>query len=284
MSIDKQNGMKDVVIVENKVPPKEDGFMFNFEQYEKDFKVYEKLNAFVLTSLEKSNFKEHIKQKKDDFDLLKDFIKSDKWTGLDLMPLHSFFVLCVTQGVSIKSIKWRMFSIISTFFHNFFGSPKLQQSHLEGFFKLLTELNKKENPLYLNPFIYRSWAKILSSKNYLYLHEPEFIKCLFVNLSELYINDLNYIKFNLVDQKNITINKKLIPTFSFSQFIITFTKPFYMSILLKCPKCTKQIVTLCKLSLVLMGSIKKIKYNYLFLFSDPITTLLILIKWGSLFC
>lgn len=281
MSIDKQNGMKGIVLDQKKKKPsaKKETFQFNFDEYEKDFKIYEKLNKFILNSnSKKSVFKEHIKANKENFELLKERIKSDKWLGLDLKPLHEFFILCVTKGVSIKSVKWRMFSILSTFFMNYFGSPELELSHLQGFFKLLRELNKKENPLYLNPFIYRSWAKILTTKNYLYLHDEEFLKCLFLSLTELYANDLNYIKFNLIDQKNITINKKLIPTFSFSQMIGIFTKPFYMNVLLKCPKCSKQIATICRLTIELLSSIQKIKYNYLFLFSDPVTTLLLLNK------
>lgn len=168
---------------------------------------------------------------------------------------------------------------MSTFFIcNIGNSNELKERHVNGFFFVLDEFNRDSIRLYNDYLVYKSWAKILFFKKLLYFHDEKFVKNLFRKLSDQYVQDMNYIMFNLTVTKNFILNKKLIPTISFSQIVPTFMKPFYMSYILKNKACITQIIQLVQLPIKLMELAPKMQSKYLFLLIDPISTLLLITK------
>lgn len=92
------------------------------------------------------------------------------------------------------------------------------------------------------------------------------------------ILDLNFIKFHTTVSKTLVINKKKLPLITFANVITGFTKPFYMQMLLKNKSCSKLLVKLCELPLLLLENVPKTDSKFLFLLTDPITVLLVLIQ------
>jgi hypothetical protein len=168
---------------------------------------------------------------------------------------------------------------MSTFFIcNIGNSKELKAKHVNGFFFVLNEFNRDSIRLYNDYVVYKAWAKILFSKKLLYLHTETFVENLFKKLSDQYVQDMNYIMFNLTVTKNFILNKKLIPTISFSQLVPAFTKPYYMSYILKNKSCVTHITQLIHLPIKLMELAPKMQSKFLFLLIDPISTMLLIIK------
>ena len=82
---------------------------------------------------------------------------------------------------------------MSTFFLSYLGNPELKVSHIGGFFFVINELNKDNIRLYTNYMMYKAWSKILNTKRLLYLHDDKFIRSLFKNLSESYVQGMTFI-------------------------------------------------------------------------------------------
>ena len=76
----------------------------------------------------------------------------------------------------------------------------------------------------------------------------------------------------------MVVNKKKLPLVTFANVIPPFTKPFYMSILLKNKACSKLLIKLCELPLELLENVPKTNSKFLFLLTDCITGLLVLIQ------
>lgn len=168
---------------------------------------------------------------------------------------------------------------MSTFFICNIGNPKeLKAKHVNGFMFIVNEFNRDSIRLYNDYMVYKAWAKILFSKKLLYLHSEKFIENLFKKLSDQYVQDMNYIMFNLTVTKNFILNKKLIATISFSQIIPAFLKPYYMSYILKNKICINHITQLIHLPIKLMELAPKMQSKFLFLLIDPISTMLLVVK------
>jgi hypothetical protein len=90
--------------------------------------------------------------------------------------------------------------------------------------------------------------------------------------------DLNFFKFHTTVSKNLIVNKKKLPLITFGNAIQAFTKPFYMNLLFRNKSCAKLLVKLCELPLVLLENVPKTNSKFLFLLTDPLTVLLILIQ------
>ena len=177
---------------------------------------------------------------------------------------------------------------MSTFFLSYIGNPDLATKHIDGFFFVVNELNRDEIRLYNNFMVYKAWAKILSLKRTLYLNEPTVIKCLFKNLADLYVQgnkkkffnykDLNFVKFHTTVSKNLVVNKKRLPLITFGNIAPYFTKPFYMAMLLKNKACSKFLIKLCELPMELLENVPETNSKFLFLLTDCITVLLVLVQ------
>lgn len=78
-------------------------------------------------------------------------------------------------------------TIMSTFILSYIGNAELLPKHIDGYFFVIQELIRDDVRLYTNFKVYKAWSKIFSIKKTMYLNEPKTIKCMFKNLSDIYV-------------------------------------------------------------------------------------------------